>query len=246
MRYMAVITGAGRVLREALFPERCVACGRFRAGLFCERCRSQLTPATGEGRCRNCAAPWPGGDNCPACFGWDQLDGGRAAFSMEGAARDVVHALKYDRVKAVAPAMAEAMRTLLTGVEGARAFAIPLHRSRLHSRGFNQSQLLLDLLRWERAPGTLKRIRKTDTQVGLALHERRANVAGAFRYDGPSLDGQRIVLVDDVITTGATANECARVLREAGVREVLVIAFARATPPARVSVEDAEPILADG
>ena len=225
-------------VRESVYPARCVACGRFREGLFCAPCAARLVPATGGGRCPFCSGPWTEAGNCPSCVGWDQLDGGRAAFAMEGPARSLVHALKYDRVRSIAPLLARAMQPLADSVPFDGAFPIPLHRSRLRSRGFNQADLVLDALRWRRADGALCRSRKTATQVGLALHERRRNVSGAFDYTGPRLDGARLVLVDDVITTGATANECARVLKEHGAREVTVVAFARANPASAVTSAD--------
>lgn len=110
---------------------------------------------------------------------------------------------------------------------------VPLHLTRLRWRGFNQAQLLARPL--SRSTGVpidthaLDRIRPTRAQVGLHEHERRANVRGAFRvYDRARVANRRILLVDDVYTTGATVNECARVLRNAGANSVDVLVLARA------------------
>ncbi len=187
-----------------------------------------MTPATGAGRCSFCSARWEEPGNCPRCFALQALDGVRAAFEMEGAARKAVHELKYRFVRSLAPLMAEHMRKLRDGMEFDLALAVPLHRTRERERGFNQAALLLEHLGWRTAPDGLRRTRKTERQVGMHMGERRSNVLGAFAYDGARLDGLTVVVVDDVVTTGSTANECARVLREHGARKVYAVGFARA------------------
>lgn len=168
------------------------------------------------------------------------LEGVRARYEMEGAARQLVHRLKYHHYRAVAPAMAALMAGLADGLEVDRFFAVPLHRSRLKERGFNQSALLLRDAGWAPHGAGLERVRKTDRQVGQHLGERRRNVSGAFAYRGPRLDGQVVAVVDDVVTTGATATECAVVLKDAGARAVWALAFARASyrPEADGPIED--------
>ena len=158
-----------------------------------------------------------------------ELEGIRAAFEMAGAARQLVHALKYRYYRAAAPRMAEMMSGLNAELAVDRYFAVPLHRSRLKERGFNQSALLLEKTGWRPAAGGLVRVRRTDRQVGQAFGERRSNVADAFAYSGPRLDGLTVALVDDVVTTGATVTECANVLKDAGARAVWAFAFARAS-----------------
>jgi len=223
---------------DLLYPPRCVGCGRFGAYL-CAVCEATMTPASEGPRCPNCSSRWEHEGNCPRCFHWDALDGGVAAFDMEGSARRAVHALKYRGLRVMAPGMAAYLGVLRERVAFDVAMAVPLHRSRINARGFNQADVLLSQLDWPRAPGRLRRIRKTATQVGLGLGERRSNVAGAFAYDGPSLAGLTIALVDDVITTGATGNECARVLRDHGARRVVIVAFARANyEPSVVAISD--------
>ena len=148
---------------------------------------------------------------------------------MDGPARAAVHALKYSGVRAVVPVMAAPMRDLWDAHLFDVAIAIPLHARRKRERGFNQAELLLRELGWPRAPGTLTRHRRTRTQVGLRPRERRTNVNGAFSFTGSSLDGLAVVLVDDVVTTGATAEECATVLRDHGAGSVYVVAYARAS-----------------
>lgn len=158
-----------------------------------------------------------------------EVDGVRAAFEMQGVARKLVHAFKYRRARDLAPLLAGYMAPLPDGLSIDGYHAVPLHRSRQRDRGFNQARSLQTECGWPEAPGHLVRTRKTARQVGMHLGERRTNVSGAFAYTGPELDGLTIGLIDDVVTTGATVNECARVLKANGARAVYVLAFARAS-----------------
>lgn len=222
---------AGNLLRSALdvlYPPRCVGCGKFETWL-CVACDAAMTPTSAGDRCPNCSARWSGGLNCPRCFACTSLDRMAGAFDMDGVARQLVHGLKYRGVSDLAALMASRMERFRAAEEFDVSIAVPLHRSRQRRRGFNQADEILRRLRWPRLDGALVRLRKTETQVGLHSSERRSNVSGAFAWRGDALTGRRIVLVDDVITTGATVNECARVLREHGARSVVAFAFARAS-----------------
>jgi len=169
----------------------------------------------------------------------------------------------YDRARAVAR-YSETMRDLIQSFksrdrqEGLRLFnrwlahagaelladaelivPVPLYRSRLWWRRFNQSAMLAQgVSRLSGVPVdcfVLKRVRRTASQVGLSAEQRKRNVAGAFKIApsrGPAIKGRKIVLVDDVITTGATAEACARVLKRGGAARVDVLALARAVEPA--------------
>lgn len=169
-----------------------------------------------------------------------ELEGVRAAFEMRGTARKLVHALKYHRYRAVAPTMGALMANLPGGLAIDAYFAVPLHKSRTKERGFNQSELLLRHAGWVPRGAGLVRMRPTHQQVGQRFGERRANIAGAFEYHGPRLDGQVVAVVDDVVTTGMTMVESARVLRDAGARAVWALAFARASyaPESEAPIED--------
>jgi ComF family protein len=147
---------------------------------------------------------------------------------MEGVARRLVHELKYRHVRVAAPVMAHLMHGLPDLRPFDLALPIPLHRQRQRERGFNQAELLVRALGWPSAPALL-RSRRTDQQVGKHLTERRRNVNGAFSYGGGPLTGMTVALVDDVVTTGATADECAKVLKDHGARRVVAVAFARAS-----------------
>jgi ComF family protein len=166
-----------------------------------------------------------------------------AAGPYEGRLRDIIHALKYDQrrtlARPLAALMREAGRDVLDGADV--AVPVPLHWWRRRQRGFNQAALLASHLGLP-VCHALRRSRRTRAQTGLHAGDRRTNVAGAFtlawRYRWPRLqpflgpaprrlDGLVVVLVDDVSTTGATGDACARVLRDAGVREVRLLTVAR-------------------
>lgn len=210
-----------------LYPERCVGCGAFGV-LVCDACRAGMARTANVAVCPHCRAPWDGEGNCNRCLHLAMLEGVIAPALMVGVARRMVHGLKYRGVRAFAAEMAVELAPLAANLELDAAFAVPLHRSRERSRGYNQAELLLERTGLAQRPGQLVRLRKTKTQVGQRLGERRTNVRNAFAYRGPSLAGATVAVVDDVITTGATALECAQVLREAGARRVYAIAFARA------------------
>lgn len=223
-----MLSTIGSAAMDLLYPLRCVNCGEF-GTLLCVPCARGMEPASGPGRCPHCRARWEGSGNCPRCFGLQAISGVLAAVEMSGAARGVVHALKYRFVRQVATVIAPYVLTACEGREFDAVFAVPLHRSRQRERGFNQSELLVRAAGWVEPPGALLRTKKTSRQVGMHEGERRNNVAGAFVYHGPELRGMRVAIVDDVVTTGATVQECATVLKEAGAREVWAVAFARAS-----------------
>lgn len=163
----------------------------------------------------------------------------RAALAFDGIARDLIHAFKYaDRHEAVplfARWMSDAGGDLIAAADVIAS--VPLHPWRLLRRRFNQSAVLAGRL--ARAHGKpvvlgLKRVRHTKQQVGLAFGERRANVEGAFRVaprQAAAFAGKHVLLIDDVITTGATVEACAIALKEAGASAVDVLAVARVTDP---------------
>ena len=212
---------------DLLYPPRCVGCAAFGHNL-CGECSALLLPASGPGRCGRCGVRRDDEGRCPDCFGWRDLDGARAAFEMTGPARRVVHGLKFSGIRDLAEDMADALYPVAAQLSPSAIFSIPLHPRRRRARGFNQAEVLFERLGWPPAPGRLGRIRPTASQVGLSAGERRENVAGAFRYRGPDLKGATVAVLDDVVTTGATASECARVLREHGAGHVYALAYARA------------------
>lgn len=165
-----------------------------------------------------------------------------AAFGeYEGALRGLIHLLKYQGVRAAARPLgrqlAESLRPVLAEFTGAFLMVpVPLHRRRRRSRGFNQAELIAKVaLRElrdypvELSPKVLVRTRSTESQTGFTREQRRENLRGAFAIADPArVRGCSILLVDDVLTTGATADECSRILMRAGAKQVLVATVARA------------------
>jgi ComF family protein len=156
--------------------------------------------------------------------------------TYDGALRAVVHAIKYEGRRSLAKPLARLIQQRCHGVlEGADAVVpVPLHPSRRRSRGFNQA---FDLARHlgPRPVRALARTRATPSQTGLPAARRHRNMRRAFApaWRAPSLAGKVVVLVDDVMTTGATIDACARVLMEMGAREVRAVTAARVVAPPR-------------
>jgi ComF family protein len=169
----------------------------------------------------------------------------RAAVRFDDVARALVHSLKYGDRLDLAPTMgrwmASAGRELLAGADA--LVPVPLHWRRLWARRFNQSAMLARTISRETgvavAGAALKRVKATAQQVGLSQAERALNVQGAFRVPDESkgeVAGRRLVLIDDVLTSGATSDACARALLRAGAKSVDVVVFARVVDAARTPI----------
>ena len=169
----------------------------------------------------------------------------RAAARYDDVARELVLAFKYGDRLDLAPTMgrwmAHAGRELLADAD--MLVPVPLHWRRLWTRRFNQAAALAQAIMAESgvpiAYETLKRVRATAHQVGLSAAERAANVQGAFRVPTekrPSIRGRRLVLIDDVLTSGATVDTCARALLRAGAAHVDVLVFARVVEAVRAPI----------
>jgi ComF family protein len=186
--------------------------------------------------------PGPGVLSMQALAEPPAYDRARAAVRYEDVARALVHACKYrDRpelARMLGAWMARAGRDLLADADG--LVPVPLHWGRLWGRRFNQAaELAKAIARESGVPlceGALRRVRATRHQVGLSRSERAANMQGAFRVGAeavPLVVGRRLVLVDDVLTTGSTLEACARALSRAGAARVDVLVFARVVDPVR-------------
>ncbi|MBK6909796.1 MAG: ComF family protein [bacterium] len=216
-----------RALREwsfwsFAFPAHCVYCARDLKPsdvLFCDACWAEL----------------PRAEKTPAERRPKHVDWLHSGFAYRdgGLTREIVHAMKFDGQTALAPRMAQMLvRTIPTGFlsDDLIFVPVPLHWLRQGDRAFNQSELLcheLTKLCGGRVTPLLKRVRNTPAQSGQGARTRAENVKDAFRYRAGAVP-ESVVLVDDVVTTGATVSECARVLKAEGVQQVRVLSFAHA------------------
>jgi ComF family protein len=240
-----VTAGRLRALERLLLPNACVVCERGVSGdepdeLVCGLCRSRLR-AVGPG-CRRCQQPMPLIGPCRFCAEWPPaLRSARSAVWLDGTARPIVHHLKYEGLARAGADIARVMARLVTAVPGGILVPVPLATARRRQRGYNQAAAIADALGglWESRVGEalLRRARDTGTQTALSPAERARNMAAAFAANGPErVEGARdapsppIILVDDVLTTGATLVACATALGEAGWTTVDAVTFARAMP----------------
>jgi len=224
--------------------ESCPACGRSgSSSSLCGDCMA-LIPIVRPPICSVCGTPIRGcagcddadGEVCAGCRGIRHyFDCARAPAVYEGAAREHVHDLKYRARVEIVPALSAMMAHLAvcTGMADKCdcAVPVPLHPDKLARRGFNQAELLARsaamLLGIPMIPGALSRRASTGTQTFLDRRHRRDNVLRAFVCDEPArVAGRTVLLIDDVITSGATADGCARALLRSGASEVRVLAFA--------------------
>lgn len=235
MSILPQLTGQCRIaanIRDWLLPNSCLLCGADAGpAIVCTPCRSEL-PAPPTPSCPHCGEPTSHGERCGQCLMQaPAYSGVTAAFRYAFPVDRMIHALKYQHQLALADWFADVLAEKLTGQAVDLIVPLPLHVSRLRERGFNQAteiaRRLGKMLKTDVDRNTLWRTRETQPQAGLPLSSRAANVRGAFACRR-SLEGQRILLVDDVMTTGATLGEAAHTLRRHGAAEVRLAVVARA------------------
>lgn len=258
--------GVAEALFVTIFPSNCRLCGNPLVNLsrlpVCVECLHAMPPLSG-GLCSICGERLVGprflldGEAdlcCDLCRRAQPPYSKAVAYgSYEGGLRELIHLLKYERVRPAANVLgrmlAEAIAELSPQLEDAKAIVVPvpLHSSKLRQRGFNQSELIAraavkiisSRMQLQLSSGVLERCRETQSQIGLSRHQRRENMRGAFAVTGKQqISGQTVLLVDDVMTTGTTVSECARVLLRAGASNVFVATVARTL---KVEVQHALP-----
>jgi ComF family protein len=236
------LTGLGRSLAELCFPSVCLLCRQglpaFSAVQLCPDCRARVQVIRAP-ICLCCGVEF-------SCSGASHLCGSclrkpphfsraRAIFRYDQESAPLVHAFKYGgktQGRATFRALAGEVALLADLAPPELIVPVPLHPTRLRERGFNQALVLARFLFPEQrgliAPDLLLRTRVTHPQVSLSGRERRQNLGGAFAVSQPGrVPGRRVLLVDDVFTTGTTLNECAKVLVAAGAAGVEALTLAR-------------------
>jgi ComF family protein len=239
-------------LLNAIFPDDCRLCQQplrnFSRIPVCDSCLARPDALVAEYFCITCKmpflSPFPLDESgrCALCrMGLRGFDAVYSYGSYEGSLRELIHVFKYSKVRPLARHFGEWLAVALPREQSFDVVVpMPLHWYKRWQRGFNQSELLAQEIsrRWNVPVRNLvRRKRATASQAGLTSAKRRANVQGAFSVPrGRRLDGLRVLLVDDVITTGATASACAQTLKRAGAKHVTVLALARADR--RVAMDD--------
>ena len=225
---------AGRRLGAALLPQDCFLCGAASGDqLLCGACRTDL-PRLPELRCPTCALPTPLGETCGACLKQPpHYDATLSCFSYDFPVDRLVQALKYQHRLVVSEFFAKALLEIspLPPVAADVMLALPLSAQRLRQRGFNQAlEIARPLARQVGLPlwvDGYRRVIDTAPQTSLPWRERHQNMQGAFEC-ALELSGKTIIVIDDVMTTGATLNEFARTLKKHGAAKIINWVIARA------------------
>ena len=230
---MDLVQEIKRGLLDLLFPPRCVSC-RETGSLLCAKCCDEFELVEPP-LCPHCGRPRTSERLCPLCQrDPPQIDGVRAAAYFDGTLREAIHCFKYSNLQDLAIPLGRLMgdywekRSLPAEI----IVPVPLHPDRLRERGYNQATLLARELGKSIglpvAENSLARVRATRPQIELGAQERKENVCDAFRCSNAELKEKRILLIDDVCTTGATLEACSIALRRVGARSVWAFTLARA------------------
>ena len=230
---LPVLDGLKKTALDLLFPLRCIECSK-EGSLICPACHNRLAwilPPV----CNFCGVDKPPDTPCTSCPVFRPvIDGMRAPFRFEGTIRSAVHQLKYRNLRAIAAPLAGLMADFLSDnpLSYDIIIPVPLHSKRLRERGYNQSELLakeigkLTGVRIEK--DCLMRHRHTPAQaMTKSIQERHCNLAGAFICKNDSALGKKVLLIDDVATSGATLDACAKALKSAGAVSVWGLTLAR-------------------
>lgn len=220
-------------ISKIVLPERCLRCQTL-GSLMCDACVAELHFVTGP-QCLCCGVPFGehgGHHRCSRCENDPPFfDEHRALFAFNQASKDLIHTLKYQNGFQVRRFFSKIIKNHPLGhFDVDFVMAVPLHRKRLAQRGYNQSELLAkawaDFMKKPVKSGFI-RVKQTRSQTGLNRKQRFRNLQNAFAVSSCTpLQGKRILLVDDVLTTGATLNMAAKALKNAGAKAVLATSLA--------------------
>jgi ComF family protein len=241
--FRAVIQGAMRWALDFALPPRCAGCGTIVGEVhsFCPECWKHIE-FLGHSGCGTCGLPLQATEQtmCGVCLAHPpRIARTRAAVAYDELSRSLAIRLKYGRKVAIARTMARYMAPLVGEGDDRLLVPVPLHRTRLWGRGFNQSALVARELSRRLAidadPRALSRTRRTPPLKGMSPLQRRKTVAGAFRVrNKAAVAGKTIILIDDIMTTGSTAEACARTLKRAGAVRVELVSWARVVKPSQL------------
>lgn len=238
MARVSILTQTAGLVRRsfaALLAQDCLLCGaQSAASLLCAACQEDL-PRLPDTRCPCCALPTPRGEVCGQCLARPpHYDSTVAAFRYSFPIDKLVQSFKYGHRLALGGYFGRQLAAIADGGLGADLIVpLPLHPVRLRERGFNQAlELARPLARAWRIPidaRSCRRIRHTAAQADLPWRERARNVRGAFDC-ASDFTGKRLLLIDDVMTTGSSLDELARTVKLHGAAEVMLLVVARALP----------------
>jgi ComF family protein len=218
---------------DSFFPRRCASCGKM-GSFLCPDCLRNL-PSLLSPICPKCGRPQASGIVCPGCRQRQaEIDGIRSLFRFDEVIRKVIHQLKYQNLRALSPCLAELLANYLQSnpLPGEAIIPVPLHPRRLRERGYNQSSLLTrelgGLINLPVIEDCLIRVKQAQPQARTTtLEERRRNVANAFACRDWQVRDKKIILIDDVCTSGATLESCATTLKANGAVSVWGLTLAR-------------------
>lgn len=224
------------LIADILLPSRCAGCGRpvsSRMNFLCEDC-ARAIPFL-EGACPVCSGPGPEQGGCPVCSGrrW-YLDANITVAAYRGVMKSLLRELKFGRLKKLHALLGDlACRTLAErGVSADLVTWVPMNSKKRRDRGFNQSELIARVVSKKTGIPCRRLLVErggTGKQRDLGFRDRFVNILGRYKtVADPLLSGESVLLVDDIFTTGATINECARQLRNGGAGSVISITMARA------------------
>lgn len=215
-----------------LYPPHCAGCGKI-GTRWCPQCADQVR-LIAPPYCPTCGAPIRPGETCPECKAHPaQFDRLRSWASFEGPVREALHHLKYKRDLGLAEVFTQPLIEIIAreGWNFDSVIPIPLSKTHYQERGYNQArEIALPvalIMKKEFIPSAVSRVKETSSQITLTAHQRYANLQDAFWANPAKLKGRNVLLIDDVATTGATLNSCARTLREAGAKTIYCLTVAK-------------------